>query len=79
VIKTRLQTQNMHIGITRDTSDEILKNVKYKDIISTFKTIIKKEGASGLAKGALPRSIQASLSGALSWVSYEVMKNLLIN
>ena len=78
VIKTRLQTQNITPGMIRDTSDEALVGVKYKDLISAAKTIVKEEGMRCFGKGILPRAIQASMSSALSWVSYEFIKNLFL-
>ena len=78
VIKTRLQTQNITPGMIRDTSDEILTNVKYKDLLSTAKTMMKEEGIKCFGRGIIPRAIQASMSSALSWVTYELVKNLLL-
>lgn len=77
VIKTKLQTQDTNAGILRDTSDEVLHDVKYKDIVSAVKTMIKEEGIYSFTKGMFPRALQASLSGALSWVTYETMKTIL--
>eukprot|EP00831_Metopus_contortus_P064785 TRINITY_DN57954_c0_g1_i1.p1 TRINITY_DN57954_c0_g1~~TRINITY_DN57954_c0_g1_i1.p1 ORF type:complete len:322 (+),score=41.43 TRINITY_DN57954_c0_g1_i1:27-968(+) len=78
VIKTRLQTQNMEVGMIRDTSDEVLTDVKYKDILSSIKMLMREEKIVWMKRGIVPRSIQASISSALSWVSYEIIKNVLI-
>lgn len=79
VVKTRLQTQNMTAGLTKDTSDEVLIGVKYRDILSSAKTMIKKEGIRSFSRGVLPRAMQASTSSALSWVTYEFIKHLFLS
>jgi len=75
VVKTRLQTQNTIARMRTDTIFNDVVQVKYKNVISTFKQIVNKEGARALVKGTLPRAIQASMSSALSWVSYEFAKH----
>ena len=76
VIKTRLQTQNMKGGKQQIVSDDVILDVKYKDIVSSVKTIYKEEGARGFCKGAVPRAILSSVSSALSWVAYEFIKSM---
>lgn len=75
VVKTRLQTQNTIAGMQADIIFEDVVHVKYTNVISTFEQIIKNEGIRGLVKGTFPRAMQASMSSALSWVSYEITKH----
>ncbi len=79
VVKTRLQTQNMAAGLTKDTSDEVMVGVKYRDILSSAKTMIKEEGTRSFSRGIVPRVLQASTSSALSWVTYEFVKHLFLS
>ncbi len=78
VVKTRLQTQNMTAGLVSDTSDEVMVNVKYRDIWSSTKLMIMKEGLRSFSRGVGPRALQASTSSALSWVTYEFIKHLFL-
>lgn len=75
VIKTRLQTQNVAPGIQCENASQI----KYRNFKSTALQIFKQEGLRGFVKGMLPRAMQASMSSALSWVSYEFVKHTLLN
>jgi len=77
VVKTRLQTQNIKSGSAKDTHpSDVVSDVKYKDVISTVKTIYTEEGYRGFTRGMMPRAMLASMSSALSWVSYEIIKNI---
>lgn len=78
VIKTRLQTQGMIAGIQADIIFDEVVHVKYSSMTSTFRQIMKHEGVRALYRGTLPRAMQASMSSALSWVSYEVVKHYLL-
>ena len=78
VVKTRLQVQSTLSGMQADISSETV-DVKYKDLMSSVKKIFKQEGIHSFSKGMLPRAIQASMSSALSWVSYEFIKNVFLN
>jgi len=75
VIKTRLQTQNMKGG-NQILSDDVILDVKYKDIIQSVRKVYEEEGIKGFGKGALPRGILSSVSSALSWVAYEFIKSM---
>ena len=50
--------------------------IKYKDIASTMKTIITEEGFKGFTKGMLPRIMGQAPSAAVSWATYDTIKNL---
>lgn len=78
VIKTRLQTQSMKGNSQQMVSEETMVDVKYKDIISTTKRIFREEGVLGFTRGAAPRAILSSISTALSWASYELIKGMLV-
>ena len=52
--------------------------VKYANIISTAKCLFKNEGLQGFGRGAAARIAQTVPSAAISWVSYEYVKNLLM-
>ena len=53
-------------------------NVKYKNILSTFKFIYKEDGFfRGFFKGLTPRIINNSPSCAISWGTYELVKHLI--
>lgn len=75
VIKTRLQTQNTVAGVEADIIFDDVVHAKYASIVSTYQQIKVKEGLGGFVKGTFPRAMQASMSSALSWVSYEIIKH----
>ena len=79
VIKTRLQTKNVTPG-RKDTilCDDVVR-VKYTNFKSTAIQIFQHEGLKGFVRGVVPRAMQASMSSALSWVSYEFIKHTLLN
>lgn len=79
VIKTRLQTQSMLPGMKENIICEETVNVKYKNFKSTAIQMYRQEGAKAFIKGIVPRAMQASLSSALSWVSYEFIKHHLLH
>ncbi len=78
VIKTRLQTQSTSAGVEADVCDEVI-NVKYRDFLSAVRTMVKEEGLKCFGRGVLPRAMQASMSSALSWVSYEFIKSFFLS
>ena len=51
--------------------------IKYQDILSTMRMIMKEEGIRGFTKGMLPRIIAHAPSSAISWTAYEMIKKLL--
>jgi len=51
--------------------------IKYRDILSTAKTIFREEGVRGFVKGVIPRVIIQAPASAISWTAYEMMKKLL--
>ena len=79
VLKTRLQTQNTLAGMQADIMFDDVVHVKYKNFSSTAKKMIAEEGIKSFVKGTIPRAMQASLSSALSWVSYEFIKHYFLS
>lgn len=55
------------------------KKIKYRDILSTIKTILKEEGPRGFVKGIVPRIMVQAPSSAISWTAYEMLKKMLNN
>jgi len=58
-------------------ADAIEREIKYRDIMSTFRTILREEGAKGFVKGVFPRIIAQAPASAISWTTYEMMKKVL--
>lgn len=54
-----------------------LKKVRYRDFLSTVKFIYRREGLSAFTKGMAPRMFINVPSTALSWGTYEIIKNFL--
>ena len=77
VIKTKLQTQNFPSMVQLEGNNMTLP-VKYKSLFSSARLITKESGIKFFARGMLPRTIQASISSALTWVSYEFIKGLFL-
>lgn len=50
---------------------------KIKDALKIGKLIYAEAGIRGLYKGALPRMITTAPASAISWTTYELMKNWL--
>jgi len=50
---------------------------RFKDAVKIGKTIYVEQGVKGLFKGALPRVITMAPASAISWTTYELMKNWL--
>ncbi|UKJ90534.2 mitochondrial carrier protein [Theileria orientalis] len=72
VIKTRLQTQACRM----DTKRPKLQ-IKYKNVITTFENIYRKEGLRGFMRGVTTRIGMCTPSAAISWGTYESLKNLI--
>jgi len=53
------------------------RKIKYQDILSTLKTILKEEGMKGFVKGCIPRVLTHAPSSAVSWTAYEMLKEVL--
>lgn len=51
--------------------------IKYRDIMSTARTILREEGFRGFVKGVVPRIIAQAPASAISWTTYEMMKKFL--
>ena len=51
--------------------------IKYRDILSTTKTIFREEGFRGFVKGVVPRIIIQAPASAISWTAYEMIKKML--
>jgi len=51
--------------------------IKYRDILSTVKTIFREEGFRGFVKGVVPRIVAQAPASAISWTAYEMMKKML--
>jgi solute carrier family 25 iron transporter 28/37 len=77
-VKTRLQTQTFYQD-SRNSNVPSEPTIKYQDILSTMKTILREEGPKGFVKGLLPRVIAQAPSSAVSWTAYEMMKKYLNN
>ena len=54
------------------------KKIKYVDIASTIRTMFHEEGFKGFHKGLLPRIMGQAPSAAVSWATYETIKNFLV-
>eukprot|EP01017_Pseudomicrothorax_dubius_P032781 TRINITY_DN4328_c0_g1_i5.p1 TRINITY_DN4328_c0_g1~~TRINITY_DN4328_c0_g1_i5.p1 ORF type:complete len:317 (-),score=32.90 TRINITY_DN4328_c0_g1_i5:187-1137(-) len=87
VVKTKLQTQNTHKERHSYTSSasrfysvnapERELSIKYHNVTSTIKTILREEGPRGFIRGAVPRMMMQAPSSAISWATYESIKGLL--
>ncbi len=68
-------------NLAKGMVDEVLhpseRKIKYTDIISTAKTILREEGPKGFVKGVLPRILTHAPSSAVSWTAYEMVKKFL--
>jgi len=53
------------------------RDIKYRDIMSTARTILREEGFRGFVKGVVPRIFAQAPASAISWTTYEMMKKLL--
>jgi solute carrier family 25 iron transporter 28/37 len=53
--------------------------LKYRDIMSTMKTIFREEGVRGFVKGVFPRILAQAPASAISWTVYEMMKKMMKN
>lgn len=54
-------------------------DVKYRNIFSTVKSIYREHGFfKGFFKGLTPRILSNSPSCAISWVTYEIVKQTLV-
>lgn len=51
--------------------------IKYRNSITTIGIIWKQEGIRGFYKGLVPRAVTQSLSSAVSWSTYEMLKSIL--
>jgi hypothetical protein len=51
--------------------------VRYSDFISTIRLIYQREGLSAFSKGVGPRMFINVPSTALSWGTYELIKNFI--
>jgi len=66
---------------TQQVVEEVMsaaeRKIKYHDILSTVKTIMKEEGLKGFVKGTVPRVLTHAPSSAVSWTAYEMLKKFL--
>nr|PVC51021.1 mitochondrial carrier protein [Theileria orientalis] len=72
VIKTRLQTQACRMDSKRPKLQ-----IKYKNVITTFENIYRKEGVRGFMRGVTTRIGMCTPSAAISWGTYESLKSLI--
>jgi len=79
VIKTRMQTQHETSSINTKKSLKVKNKLRYLSIKNTIQHIWSHEGIHGFAKGAVPRSLFFLPSSAVSWATYEYIKQLLAN
>ena len=78
VIKTRMQTQQEASSInTPKKGLKIINKLRYLSIKNTIHHIWSHEGLHGFTKGAVPRSLFFLPSSAVSWATYEYIKQLL--
>lgn len=77
VIKTRMQTQHETSSISTVKSLKVKNKLRYLSIKNTVQDIWSNEGLRGFAKGAVPRSLFFLPSSAVSWATYEYIKQLL--
>ena len=61
----------------KEGTNAIEREIKYRDIMSTIRTILREEGPKGFVKGVFPRIIAQAPASAISWTTYEMMKKLL--
>lgn len=72
VIKTRLQTQTCQMDAKRPKL-----RLKYRNVMETFRNILRREGARGFMRGVSTRVMMCTPSAAISWGTYETLKNLI--
>jgi len=81
VVKTRLQTQNLKSSFewlsTRSQEDSSVS--RYLNIKSSVKIIYSQEGIPGLFRGVVPRMVFFVPGAAVSWSTYEFVKDFLLN
>eukprot|EP00401_Gymnodinium_catenatum_P067778 CAMPEP_0117533032 /NCGR_PEP_ID=MMETSP0784-20121206/39677_1 /TAXON_ID=39447 /ORGANISM="" /LENGTH=369 /DNA_ID=CAMNT_0005329449 /DNA_START=95 /DNA_END=1205 /DNA_ORIENTATION=- len=87
VVKTRLQTQGLHISASAEGEITMLGcaevhcnepvDRKYHGIFPTMRLIWREEGARGFFRGLVPRVALAMPSAALCWGTYEMVHRLL--
>ena len=58
--------------------NEKKNKIKYVDVTSTMKTMFHEEGFMGFTKGLLPRIMGQAPSTAVSWATYDTIKNFLV-
>jgi len=69
--------QKSYFVTIKESVSTVENKIKYQDILSTFKTILREEGPQGFFKGTLPRIISQAPASAISWTAYEMIKKLL--
>mmetsp|Transcript_53393 Transcript_53393/g.122169 ORF Transcript_53393/g.122169 Transcript_53393/m.122169 type:complete len:142 (+) Transcript_53393:106-531(+) len=78
VVKTRLQTQDCACGVPLACEKTgTAPVVKYENISSSVRLILREEGAAGFMKGLLPRVVTVAPSAAVCWGTYETVKTFL--
>jgi len=70
-------SNNIAKGVVEEVLHPTERKIKYHDILSTIKTILKEEGAKGFVKGVVPRILTHAPSSAVSWTAYEMIKKFL--
>ncbi len=63
--------------VVEEVASAVERKIKYRDILSTVKTIMKEEGLKGFVKGTVPRVLTHAPSSAVSWTAYEMLKKFL--
>lgn len=83
-IRTRMNTQCDLIAqiacpdkVECQCTKERQGNIKYRNSWVTFSEIFRSEGVKGFYKGLVPRAMTQSLSAAVSWSMYEMIKKSL--
>ena len=84
-IRTRMNTQCdliSQISCPEKIECECTKQrqgiIKYTNTFTTAREIISTEGVRGFFKGLVPRSMTQSVSSAISWSTYELVKSIYI-
>jgi hypothetical protein len=79
--KTNNLMKRLARGASNDLICECVKErgcIKYGGVVETFKLILQTEGVRGFYKGFMPRAATQSMSTAVAWSTYEMMKKFII-
>jgi len=74
---TTLIAPKSFFATTKESLNSVQNTIKYRDIMSTIRLMIREEGVRGFFRGICPRMIAQAPASAISWTTYEMMKKLL--